>query len=75
MDDWQKRRLASVEEPFKNSYDPTTDLDPDIARKINALAPQHRGPAVDQAFDDAGYYAKLKRFMGGMWNGDIYNKN
>lgn len=70
-----QRAVASLNNEFGNSYDPTTTLDPDVAARINQLAPVDRPAAVDKAFDEAGTYAKLKRALqSGIW-GDIYKKD
>lgn len=75
MDNYKVRKLAnSVDDVFARTYDPTTDLDPEVAAKIRALSPEQRPQAVDTAFDEAGAFAKLKRMIGAGYKGDIYGK-
>ena len=76
MDDIRRKRaVASLGNEFAASYDPTTDLDPDVAGKINQLAPSARPQAIDQAYDQAGSFAKIKRMLMDAYKGDIYKKN
>jgi hypothetical protein len=71
----RKRAISSVEDIFAPSYDPTTDLDPGVASKINQLSPAARPQAIDQAYDQAGSFAKIKRMLMDAYKGDIYKKN
>lgn len=76
MDDLRRKRaVSSVEDIFAPSYDPTEDLDPSVAHRINQLSPAARPQAVDQAYDQAGAFAKIKRMLMDAYKGDIYEKN
>lgn len=74
MDNNERRNKTAlgVHDAFGNAYDPTTSLDPEIARQINNMPIERRPAAVDQSFDEAGAFAKLRRFMMDKYAGDIY---
>lgn len=74
MDNNERRNKTAlgVQDTFGNKYDPTTSLDPEIARQINNMPVERRPAAVDQAFDEAGTFAKLRRLMMHGYSGDIY---
>lgn len=76
MDDIRRKRaVASLGNEFAPSYDPVEDLDPAVGHKIRQMSPSERPQAIDQAYDQAGAFAKIKRMLMDAYKGDIYKKN
>ena len=65
-----KRVAASIKDTFEPKYDPLTDLEPQVANEIRQY-PNHVQPRmIDEAYDKAGTFMKLKRMLKGAYDGE-----
>jgi hypothetical protein len=65
-----KRAIASIKDTFDAKYNPLDDLDPSVAQEIQQY-PEHIQPRmIDEAYDKAGTFMKLKRMLKGAYNGE-----
>ena len=65
-----KRAIAGIKDTFNAKYDPLTDLEPEVANEIRQY-PSHVQPRmIDEAYDKAGTFMKLKRMLKDAYDGE-----
>jgi hypothetical protein len=66
-----KRAAASIQDTFGAKYNPLEDLDPAVAQEIQKY-PEHVQPRmINEAYDKAGTFMKLKRMLKGLNDGEV----
>lgn len=71
---YNKSKMEALSKFTKPSYDSDKELPEDVQKKLGGSDSTAANKMREEAWDKAGVYPKLKRFMGDAWAGDIRKK-